>query len=433
MARIVRDTTLDSRSARARLKIRTKPYYRALDPGLHLGYRRSANGGAWLVRFYLGKQAYRLERLATADDKADADGVAVLNFSQAQALARARHVAATRREAGMPDAGPYTVAAAMDDYVAWLEHERRTARDARWAADAFIVPKLGHVLCERLTAQQITKWLHDLAKAPPRLRAKKGEKPRHRKVDATDDEAKRRRQSSANRILTTLKAALNKAWRDERVASDKAWRSVQPFQGADASRVRYLSLDECRRLINACDEDFRHLVRAALHTGARYSELARLKPDHDFNPDAGTIAVRRSKSSKPRHVILTEDGVRFFAEAVAHAHNREFLFVRDDGRQWGKSFQFRPMNAAYAAARIKDATFHTLRHTYASHAIMNGTPLLVVARNLGHRDTRMVEKHYGHLAPSYEADAIRAGALRFESGGDRVVTPMAGRAHRPAL
>jgi triacylglycerol esterase/lipase EstA (alpha/beta hydrolase family) len=40
-------------------------------------------------------------------------------------------------------------------------------------------------------------------------------------------------------------------------------------------------------------------------------------------------------------------------------------------------------------------------------------PLMVVAKNLGHSDTRMVEKHYGHLAPSYVADAIRAGAPRF--------------------
>jgi hypothetical protein len=44
---------------------------------------------------------------------------------------------------------------------------------------------------------------------------------------------------------------------------------------------------------------------------------------------------------------------------------------------------------------------------------VNGVPLLVIAKNLGHSDTRMVEKHYGHLAPSYIADAIRAGAPRF--------------------
>ena len=54
-----------------------------------------------------------------------------------------------------------------------------------------------------------------------------------------------------------------------------------------------------------------------------------------------------------------------------------------------------------------------LRHTWASLSVMSGVPLMVVARNLGHVDTRMVEQHYGHLAPSYVAEAIRAGAPRF--------------------
>ena len=65
-------------------------------------------------------------------------------------------------------------------------------------------------------------------------------------------------------------------------------------------------------------------------------------------------------------------------------------------------------------AKITPAvSFHSLRHTYASHAVMAGAPLLVVAKNLGHADTRMVEKHYGHLSQSYLADAIRAAAPRF--------------------
>jgi integrase len=62
---------------------------------------------------------------------------------------------------------------------------------------------------------------------------------------------------------------------------------------------------------------------------------------------------------------------------------------------------------------VPAANFHALRHTYASLAIMNGAPLHVVARNLGHADTRMVERHYGHLAPSYVADEIRKAAPRF--------------------
>jgi hypothetical protein len=50
---------------------------------------------------------------------------------------------------------------------------------------------------------------------------------------------------------------------------------------------------------------------------------------------------------------------------------------------------------------------------------MNKVPLMVVAQNLGHADTRMVEKHYGHLAPSFVADAIRAGAPPFWWEGGR--------------
>jgi len=69
-------------------------------------------------------------------------------------------------------------------------------------------------------------------------------------------------------------------------------------------------------------------------------------------------------------------------------------------------------------------SYHILRHTWASLAVMNETPLLVVARNLGHADTRMVEKHYGHLAPDFIKDAIRAGAPKFGIALDRKVTPL---------
>jgi hypothetical protein len=44
---------------------------------------------------------------------------------------------------------------------------------------------------------------------------------------------------------------------------------------------------------------------------------------------------------------------------------------------------------------------------------MNGAPLMVVARNLGHADTKMVERHYGHLSSSFISDEIRRTAPRF--------------------
>ena len=68
-----------------------------------------------------------------------------------------------------------------------------------------------------------------------------------------------------------------------------------------------------------------------------------------------------------------------------------------------------PLQAACTAAGIDPpVNLHATRHTYASRLAMKGVPLAVIAAQLGHADTRMVEKHYGHLAPSYIADTVRA-------------------------
>jgi integrase len=414
---------LDSRTARLRLKPRGKPYYRTLDHGLHIGYRRSASAGRWVLRAYLGGQAYKVETLGTADDAGDADGHTILNFSQAQSRARARHVEITREAAGVPmPSGPYTVRNAVDEYIEWMEEHRRSARGARWAADAFILPRLGDVSCAMLTAPQIRKWLSGVAAAKPRLRSKKGAKPAHRDVDLKDPETRRQRQSTANGIFTILRAALNRAWREGSIASDDAWRRVKPFSNADAARVRYLTQDECKRLINAAAADFRPLVQAALLTGCRYAELGALTAN-DFNADAGTVAIRTSKTGRSRHVVLTDEGRAFFARQAMGKAGDALLLTRSDSTPWTKSAQARPMRAACTAAKIAPPiSFHVLRHSWASLTIMNGAPLLVVAKNLGHADTRMVERHYGHLAPSFIADAIRAGAPKFGFTFDNVVS-----------
>lgn len=411
MARTVRDANLDTRTARARLEARSKPYFRNLEPGLHLGYRKPSKGaGRWLARHYVGEQSYEVETIGTADDFSDADGVAILSFRQAQELARSRMVQRAHAAAGKT--GPVTVRDAVEAYLDFLDANRKSGLDARHRAVAFIYPTLGDIEVEALTTAKLDRWLTDLAKMPARIRSKAGGAQRFRAL-SEDDESRRRRRSTANRTLTVLKAALNRAWRAGHVASDAAWRRVEPFENVDAARVRYLTVAEAKRLINAAEPDFRALVQGALQTGARYGELVALQVA-DFNPDSGTVAIRRSKSGKPRHIVLTDEGAAFFARHVAGRAGTELMFVKAGGGAWGSSHQLRPMADACRNGRITPPIgFHGLRHTWASLAVMNGTPLMVVARNLGHADTRMVEKHYGHLAPSYVADAIRAGAPRF--------------------
>jgi integrase len=426
MARTVRDAALETRTARSRLKAQGKPYWKAIDPGLHVGYRKGTTGGKWVVRRYVGDGVYSVETIATADDKADADGVAVLDFSQAQQMARQRHTVLARQAKGLDTAGPYTVRACIDDYIHLLERERKTAKDARWRAEALILPQLGDTACDELTPAIIRDWLDKAAKAPPRLRSRNGAKQRYRDHDETDDEQRRKRRATANRTLTILKAALNLAWREHKVGSDDAWRRVQPFKEADAARVRYLTIEECRRLINATADEFRELVQAALLTGCRFGELTALVC-RDFNPDSGTLHVRISKSGKGRHVVLNDEGVVFFRHVTAGRPSGELILRKADGDRWGKSNQTRPMAEACERAKINPpANFHALRHTWASHAVMMGAPLLVVAKNLGHSDTRMVEKHYGHLSADFMAAEIRRAAPRFGFGPSNV-EPLAAR------
>jgi integrase len=105
-------------------------------------------------------------------------------------------------------------------------------------------------------------------------------------------------------------------------------------------------------------------------TGCRYSELTALH-GADFNPDAGTLLVRASKSGKSRHVVLTEEAQRFFGDAAAGRTGDALVFTRTDGRAWQPSDQQRPLRHACKAAKISPAvTFHILRHTHGSTLAM---------------------------------------------------------------
>jgi len=398
MARRVVDRTIDSREARRKLKARGKPYWRAIGRGLHVGYRKGKTSGVWVIRRYLGQQTYQLETIAEADDIQDANGLEILDFWQAQEIARRVR----------PRRGIYTVKHAVDAYVERLEG-RPSGYDTKKRLEAFVLPAFGDKPVAKLEADEIRKWHREIAKTPARCRTTSGSKQAYRTSDLTEPETIRKRQASANRCLGLLKAALNQAWRDKHVESNDAWQRVELFRGVHIPRARYLSVAEAQRLINAAQGDFRVLVQAALQTGARYQELARLRVA-DFNSDAGTLHIRKTKTNKDRHIVLTDEGREFFSRLATGRPGTAPLL----GREWKQSQQAPLIGEACKRASIDPPlNFHALRHTWASLSVMGGMPLMVVAKNLGHADTRMVERHYGHLAPSYVADAIRKHAPRF--------------------
>jgi integrase len=411
MPRTARNAKLDTRSARSKLIERREPYWRVLSKGCALGYRRSAKGGNWIARLRdeAGKQHY--EALGAADDVRDTDALTVLTFAQAQERARAWFASKARELAGHaePQVGPYTVATAISEYLAMRERKgSKGVRKDRYAADSRIVPTLGAIEVSKLTARRIHDWLQQVASAPKFVRTGKFvAKQATADFDAADEEEVRARRSTANRLLTVLKAALNYAFHEGNVAADEPWRKVKSFREADSALIRYLNADECRRVVNACPADFRAIVQGALTMGCRYGELCRMVVA-DFNTEAGTVSICLSKAGKVRHVALADEGRALFQSLTLGRGGRELIFRRSDGGAWGPSQQ-RPLSAASKIAKVNPpATFHILRHTYGSSLAMRGVPMGVIAAQLGHADTRMTERHYAHLSPNYVADTIRA-------------------------
>ena len=58
--------------------------------------------------------------------------------------------------------------------------------------------------------------------------------------------------------------------------------------------------------------------------------------------------------------------------------------------------------------------FYSLRHHYISKLVSNGTPLFTVARLAGHKSTKMIEEHYGHLSPHHAAEALDSISADFQ-------------------
>ena len=199
MPRKVRDSNLETRTARSRLAVRHKPYFRLIEPGLHLGYRKLPSGpGTWLARRYGGNGRYAVANLRTADggivladDFENSDGERILNFAQAQRAARGPRQAT----------GAYSVNDALDDYLRFLESDGRSpqaVRDSRYRIDALIRPQLGTTRLTALSTDRLRQWRDALSAAPIRLRTRDGEHQKHREAIDSED-CKRARKASINR------------------------------------------------------------------------------------------------------------------------------------------------------------------------------------------------------------------------------------------
>jgi integrase len=334
--------------------------WRQLLTGLSIGYRSRRPGvpGRWVVRRYVGDakpgSPYARVDIGRADDDPAAGG---LSYDEAETLAKAS------AKAPAPSSRMWTVDEAMDHYLAYARSEPlKSAYDAERTANTHIRPALGHIKLDALTLDTLQKWKTNLATKPARGKP----------APATDD-AKRSRQATANRIMATLKSALNQAAKHHRSLDRNVWRDLEPYGRAAKVRERALSVAECEQLIAAADEasGFRNLVRAALFTGARYGELCRFVCA-DFAH--GELHVRESKSDEERDISLNADGIAFFRDLCAGRAPDDPILRRADGTAWLKSQQALPMKKACQRAGLPELGVHQLRHTYATRWAMPTSP-----------------------------------------------------------
>jgi integrase len=394
MARSVRDARLDRREARLKLK-RGVRHYREVGDGLALCYRRTTAGyGKWSVRLRDEDGKYALRPLAAADDHEDANGVDVLSYFQAQDQAR-KAADRWRTESGKI-APPLTVAQAAENYRNWFRQHRKSVQATESAINGHILPALGEELVGAITPSRIRSWMTDLIFAPARLRTARHAVQRNVRPAQTEDQ-KRARKATANRVLAVLRAILNKAFHDGLVADDISWRQVKAFPRVNEARIRFLTDAESLRLVNACPPDLRALVRGALQSGCRYGELVALRV-RDVNLDTGTVYIAESKSGRPRHVPLNDEGRALFAGLIAGKPAEALVFTKSNGSAWGRNHAVKPLARACKAAKLEPLTFHELRHSFASALAMRGVDLLTISKLLGHRDQRTTSLHYAHLS-----------------------------------
>jgi integrase len=416
MARTIRDAALETRTARSRLKARGKPYWRGIDPGLHLGYRKGKTGGRWVARLYLGDEQYRVETLdGIADDAQDADGGAVLSYVQAQQ--KARELFKVRGEAAV---ARLTIATALDEYESDLE-----ARNG----DVNNVSRLrGHLPAEwldrsvaSLSAGELNRWRNGLRKTMAAASVNRvGNSFRAMLNLAADNHGLNER--PWNTALASIPGAtqsnnviLNEAMVRAIVAQSYVPTMKAAEQINDAAARRQAE-EEAQRFANA----FGLFVEVVSTTGARPVQVSRLTlgdlPEHG-QPRLMMPSSKKGKGAKKithRPVPISRDLMVRLREAAGDRPRKAPLLVKPSGKAWAKSDHARPFaRAAKAAGADPDeVTIYALRHSSIVRQIKANVPLRIVAAS---HDTSaaMIERHYSEHITDHADEMTRAALLDF--------------------
>ena len=242
--------------------------------------------------------------------------------------------------------------------------------------------------------------------------------------------------ATVNRLLATLKHMFTKAVEWEMVDEDtlKRVRRVKLLP-ENNRRLRYLSREECKALINACSPHLKPIVITALNTGMRKEEILSLEWEKHIDLRHSFILLDKTKNGERREVPINNT-LREVLQGIVRRIDSPYVFIDGEGKRFKdvkrsfatalkkadfercpecnqerqKTDSKEPGNCPSCGVKmerrgIKDFRFHDLRHTFASHLVMAGIDITTVKELLGHKTLTMTLR-YAHLAPAHKVKAV---------------------------
>jgi integrase len=408
MAKVLKEAKLTTRNARSALE--RGLHWRSLDTGMHLGYRKRAKGGEWLVRWFVGNSTYHRAMVGPADDY----GIAgTLSFDQASTAAR-KLVSERRAKAERRAKGPRrTVRNVVDDYIAARDARLREQRpgtkqrsDAHSRLTKYVLADpIAEVALSELSEDDLVAWKEAFA------------------LDKTA--------GARVRTKNDFKAALNAAHRRFRrqLPADFSERvrwglSNDNMAGAGPAKARdnqILEDEAVRRIVAVAmdydaDGDVGRMVMLLAATGARFSQLQRLTVG-DVQADRERLFIPLSRKGQgkahghyPMRVggdviealrpLLT--GRRYDEPLLLHWRMKQVpkedswhvVWIRDYRGPWSSTSQLtRHFNQICASIGLAGTIPYALRHSSIVRAIRAGLPIRLVAA-MHDTSVVMIERHY---------------------------------------
>jgi integrase len=286
-------------------------------------------------------------------------------------------------------------------YRPWCQRQRGVDGKNRYINQ--LVEEFGEIPLRQFSTMLVEQFqTKRLQRGAPRKKVKKGPEGKLIVVK-TDTIPAPNKPATINRLVATLKHMFTKAVEWEMVEEEvlKKVRKVKMLP-ENNRRLRYLSVEECQRLIDNCRGSARSMVIMALNTGMRRGEIFSLTWDQ-VDLKHGFILLDRTKNGERREIPIN-DMLRQMLQALPRRIDGGRVFSNPET---GESYQTLSsvFIRACRLAGITDFRFHDLRHTFASHLVMAGVDITTVKELLSHKTLAMTLR-YAHLAPSHKVKAL---------------------------